>query len=153
MNRALVVLNGEDSDESMLDEAAQYAAGADAELVTLMLITENEWENDREVLKTIADEEHTSYDNQTAEGYAKTRADNIVKKALAGRSVPVEPFGVVIEDGERADSILEIAEEHNCDHVFLHGRRRSPAGKAIFGDTAQAVILNFDGYVTVSTIS
>ncbi|WP_224450403.1 universal stress protein [Haloprofundus salilacus] len=153
MDRALVVLNGEDSDEAMLGEAAQYAAGADAELLTLMLITEEEWENDQGILNTIANEEHTSYENQTSKGYAETRADNIAKKALTGRSVSFEPLGAVIEDGERADGILEIAEEHNCDHVFLHGRRRSPAGKAIFGDTAQAVILNFDGYVTVSTIS
>jgi nucleotide-binding universal stress UspA family protein len=152
MDRALVVIDGEDSDEGMIDEAAQYAAGADAELLTLMLITEEEWENDQEVLSTIADEEHTSYENQTPEGYAETRAENIVERVLAGRSVPFEPLGVVVEDGERADAILEVAEERGCDHVFLHGRRRSPAGKALFGDTAQAVILNFDGYVTVSTI-
>jgi len=35
--------------------------------------------------------------------------------------------------------------------VFVRGRRRSPTGKAVFGDTAQAVILNFDGFVTVAT--
>jgi hypothetical protein len=35
--------------------------------------------------------------------------------------------------------------------VFLAGRKRSPTGKALFGDQTQAVILDFDGAVTVIT--
>lgn len=153
MDRALVVLTGKDSDEGLLTEAAQYAAGSDTELLVSMLVTEEEWENDQEVLNTIANEENTSYDSQTPKQYAETRANAITEQALAGRDISFEPLGAVTEDGKRANAILEIAADRNCDHVFLHGRRRSPTGKAIFGDTTQAVILNFDGYVTVSTIS
>jgi len=32
--------------------------------------------------------------------------------------------------------------------VFLTGKKRSPTGKAVFGDRSQAIILNFDGPVT-----
>lgn len=49
-----------------------------------------------------------------------------------------------------ADTIIEIVEEHGYNYVFLSGRRRSPAGETIFGDTAQAVIPNFDGYVVTT---
>lgn len=53
------------------------------------------------------------------------------------------PFG-------RRTATLNAAEAHNCDHIFIAGRRRSPTGKAIFGDWVQRVLLNFDGLVTVS---
>ncbi|MFC6725558.1 universal stress protein, partial [Halobium palmae] len=50
-----------------------------------------------------------------------------------------------------AETVLEVAQERGCDHAFLLGKRRSPTGKALFGDVAQQVVLNFDGYVTLST--
>lgn len=40
--------------------------------------------------------------------------------------------------------------DYNCDHVFAIGNYRSPTGKAVFGDTAQRLILSFPGYVTVT---
>jgi nucleotide-binding universal stress UspA family protein len=45
--------------------------------------------------------------------------------------------------------VLQVARRKDCDHVFLSGGKRSPAGKALFGDFAQSVLLGFDGYVTV----
>lgn len=153
MDRVLVVLDGEDTDESLLREAEQYATGADAEIRPLLMITEEEWESDRGVLNTIASEEQTAYESKSPAEYARTIADQIASEVLAGSDVPYDPVGEVVEDGDQAETILGVASEQNCDHVFLYGRRRSPTGKAIFGDRTQAVILNFDGYVTVSTVS
>jgi nucleotide-binding universal stress UspA family protein len=45
--------------------------------------------------------------------------------------------------------VLAEARHRGCDHVFVTGRKRSPAGKAIFGDVAQRIVLEFDGAVTV----
>jgi len=58
---------------------------------------------------------------------------------------------LVSGDGQAADKILDTADARDADHIFLSGKRRSPTGKAVFGDRAQAVILNFDGPVTTLT--
>ncbi|WP_459191724.1 universal stress protein [Halosimplex sp. J119] len=44
--------------------------------------------------------------------------------------------------GTRGDGIVSIAEDVGADRVVIGGRDRSPAGKAIFGSTAQEVMLN-----------
>ncbi|WP_266076180.1 universal stress protein [Haladaptatus caseinilyticus] len=48
---------------------------------------------------------------------------------------------VVETSGSPADTILDVAEEHDVDCICVGGRKRSPAGKALFGSVAQSVIL------------
>jgi len=43
--------------------------------------------------------------------------------------------------GEKADAIVAEAEDVAADRVFVAGRSRSPTGKAVFGSTAQTVML------------
>lgn len=40
-----------------------------------------------------------------------------------------------------SDGIVDIAEDVRADRIVVGGRRRSPTGKAIFGSTAQEVML------------
>ena len=44
--------------------------------------------------------------------------------------------------GPHGESIVELAEEIHADRVIVGGRRRSPTGKAVFGSTAQEVMLS-----------
>ena len=44
--------------------------------------------------------------------------------------------------GDHGDSIVGLAEESGADLVIVGGRRRSPTGKAVFGSTAQKVMLS-----------
>jgi nucleotide-binding universal stress UspA family protein len=66
----------------------------------------------------------------------------------------LEDAGVEVEldesSGDPADIILDIADEVDADVVGLGGRKRSPAGKALFGSVTQSVILNTDRPVLVS---
>jgi nucleotide-binding universal stress UspA family protein len=62
--------------------------------------------------------------------------------------VDVEVVGAV-SDETQSETVLQVARRNDCDHIFLSGGKRSPAGKALFGDVVQAVQLGFDGYVTV----
>ena len=48
---------------------------------------------------------------------------------------------VVETSGSPADTILDVAEERDVDCICVGGRKRSPAGKALFGSVAQSVIL------------
>jgi nucleotide-binding universal stress UspA family protein len=41
-----------------------------------------------------------------------------------------------------ADGILTLAGEVDADRIVVSGRRRSPAGKAVFGSVSQEVLLN-----------
>lgn len=57
----------------------------------------------------------------------------------------------VLEDSTDAvETILQHAEDVDADQIVLGGRKRSPAGKALFGSVTQSVILNTDRPVVVT---
>lgn len=63
--------------------------------------------------------------------------------SVLGDDVPefVSPLG---RTGDPAKEIVSTAETLDARFVVIAGRKRSPAGKAVFGSTTQAVILNAD---------
>jgi len=69
------------------------------------------------------------------------------KEALDDADIETD---IVESSGDPADVILDVAEERTVDCVCVGGRRRSPAGKALFGSVAQSVILNADRPVLVA---
>lgn len=89
-----------------------------------------------------------NYTVDEARDGAEKFANDVGRDVLADVDVDYEPVGRL---GEKGDEILALANEREADHVFLAGRKRSPAGKAIFGDVTQRIILEFDGAVTVVT--
>lgn len=56
--------------------------------------------------------------------------------------IAVENRGIRRGDDSRGAALVGLATEIDADMVFVGGRRRSPAGKAVFGSTAQDVMLN-----------
>lgn len=58
-------------------------------------------------------------------------------------------FSVAAATGEPSEQIIAYVEANEIDHVFVGGRDRSPAGKAILGSVSQSVILNCDVPCTI----
>lgn len=147
MERALAVIGESDAAKTVVREAGELAAGTDAELIVIHVTTEEEYDETREELEEIPAEE-VSYGVGRARQGAEQFASDVANEVLAGIDVEWKALGAV---GDRVEAILEEARINDCDHVFVSGRKRSPVGKAVFGDDAQRVVLNFDGPVTVAT--
>lgn len=147
MKRALAVIEASESAKELVREAGELAAGVEAELVLLHVTTNDEYEETRTSLERIPNLESSYTAGQALEGARQFAAD-LGREVLDGVDVEHESVGRI---GDERDEILATANDLGCDHVFLAGRKRSPTGKALFGDRTQSVILDFDGAVTVVT--
>ena len=147
MNRALVVVEDTDAHRALLREAGKLAAGTGADLVLLSLEARDEVDESTE---QFARTEGVSVVEMIIED-ARESIAAVAGEALSDLDVAYETMAAVTEPDERADEIIATAGQTDCDHVFLVGQERSPTGKAIFGDVAQAVVLNFGGSVTTLT--
>lgn len=144
MDRAIVVLTDEPADKQLLAAAKRYATGTDTELLVARFVDKKDYQKD---VRNEAREGNQAPTVDMIEDEARAKADEIAEGAF-GDDVPYTTLGVT---GSLPKIILEVAEEEACEHVFISGRKRSPTGKALFGDIAQAVLLRFDGPVTITT--
>lgn len=76
-------------------------------------------------------------------------AGEIAESAVADLSVPGEVVGLM---GDPADRIVDYAAENDARYIVTAARKRSPAGKLLFGSVAQSILLNA-GCPVISTIS
>lgn len=145
MDHALVVVDASDGAKRLVREAGELAAGVDAELTLLHVTKEEEYADKASAMASIPDA-NVSYTKDRAEEGGRQFVRDIARETLKDIAVQYEAVGEV---GDRVDKTLSVAETRGCDHVFVAGQKRSPAGKALFGDVAQTVILEFDGAVTI----
>lgn len=151
MERPLVVTDPSDEAPQLIREAGEVAEAVGVPLRVLTVVTQDEFDQDAEVFSAIATSERAEYSLERSE-YAEEIAQTAIRDLLLELDIETEPIGRGVDDADdRADEILDVAREEGCDYIFMTGRRRSPTGKAVFGDTAQRVILNFDGYVVTLT--
>ncbi|WP_115863956.1 universal stress protein [Halorussus litoreus] len=147
MERALAVVDADESSKALVREAGELAAAVGAELVVIHVTSDEEYEEMRQKMERIPDSRVRYSAKQAVEGAEQFAAD-VGREVLEGIDVSWEALGKV---GDAQTEILDAAAEQNCDHLFVAGEKRSPTGKALFGDITQALILNFGGAVTVVT--
>ncbi|ESP90027.1 universal stress protein [Candidatus Halobonum tyrrellensis] len=147
MERVLAVVDTTDVAKELVREAGSLAEGMDAKLVLVHVTTEEAYTARRGAMESLPNSA-ASYTHDDARRGATEFARDIGDEVFAGTEVEYDAVGAL---GDEATEVLGVAEEYDCDYVFLTGRQRSPAGKALFGDTTQRVVLDFDGYVTVKT--
>lgn len=141
----LVLLLSDEPDEQLLSAANRHVSGTDTSVVVCRLFDEDQYQS--ELPQTArSGNELRSIDELEAEAEETAAA---VAASAFDEDVPTIARGVV---GQIPEAILDVADEDDCDHVFITGRKRSPVGKAIFGDMAQHVLLEFDGPVTITTV-
>lgn len=75
--------------------------------------------------------------------------EGVADDELAGLDVEYETVCSIVPSANHAGSVLRTAREYGCDRLFVVGEKRTPTGKALFGDFAQSLLLNFEGHVTV----
>lgn len=142
METILIVVTGEEPNEKLLEDAKRHTTGIESQIILCDISEEGVRQNSIQ-RRSRAGREAEEIDQYTA----KTTATEIAKNTF-GDEIPYEVVGI---SDESPSAVLEVADEHNCDHVFIDARNRTAVGKAIFGDLAQKIILQFGGPVTVTT--
>ncbi|WP_336338693.1 universal stress protein [Haloarcula brevis] len=81
---------------------------------------------------------HVFDDNPEGASVKQVEAVRETKDRLEAAGVTVE---LLESSGDPAGEILRYAEEYDVDQICVGGRKRTPAGKALFGSVTQDVIL------------
>lgn len=129
------------SDEDRLDRLAETAAdiaGSAGAIVALgHVFTEDEYAQAAESLDFDPDSEVTP--DVIARRYLTIRE---LSDAMEEAGVEYTEYGRLADEDDVGEAIVDLAVDVGADLIVIGGRRRSPAGKAIFGSTVQEVLLN-----------
>lgn len=132
--------------EQVVSVGFDLAEAFDEELILLHVIPEQEAEEHLRSMRELPEfQDAASFSQQ--ESSAAEFARKIGRAALGDR-YDADRISVTGRIGRPVDEILAVADESDARHLVIAGRRRSPTGKALFGDVTQSVLLNADCPVT-----
>lgn len=132
----LLAIGQEDEDRAkrLAEAAIGIAEPTGARVVLSHVFTRREFDG---VVDQLDFEAGASPDpSDVASRHVTTRT---VAQSLDATDVDYEIRGSV---GDRGETIVDLAREIDADRVIVGGRQRSPTGKAVFGSTAQEVMLS-----------
>lgn len=81
---------------------------------------------------------HVFGDNPEGASVQQVEAVREARERLESENVDVH---LLEASGSPSDEILRFADEYDVDQICVGGRKRSPAGKALFGSVTQDIIL------------
>lgn len=126
-----------DDDEAQMqpvvEHAAEIAAGLSAHVVLYHAYDPAEFER---LL--------SSLNYESADPTELARQHSVVEEAAETLNDAGVEFSVAASTGEADEELISYIEAHDVDHVFLGGRERSPAAKAVLGSVSQQVMLDTD---------
>lgn len=139
LNTVLFTVGDNETDQiEQLTQTVVDIAGPAAATVTLgHVFSKDEYEELREQLQFDSDSEVTpsivAERNSNYQKLRETLSDAGINSTVYAR------LSNGVSDGDR---LVELAEDVDADLVVVGGRKRTPTGKAVFGSTAQTVLLN-----------
>jgi nucleotide-binding universal stress UspA family protein len=135
INTVVVAVGDEDQERTApLAEAAIEIAGPSGATVRLFHVFErDEYQDRKRKLEFGPDSEATP--DTVAKRHVTIRD---LGDALDEAGVAFTWNGVI---GDRAEAVVDFAEDVGADRIIVGGRKRTPAGKALFGSTAQEIML------------
>ncbi|WP_123624182.1 universal stress protein [Halorubrum sp. CSM-61] len=132
--------NDNDRADALVDFVSDIAGPANATVALAHVYTEDEF---REAATRLEFADHQD-----------ATAIEVAKRLSVIRDIGDElddagiDFHVTSQIGEHGESIVDLSTVEDADLVVVGGRKRSPTGKAIFGSTAQQVMLESTTPVT-----
>lgn len=124
----------EDRAKRLAETAIEIAEPTGAHVVLSHVFTDQEFD---EVVDRLDFEANENPDpSDVASRHVTTRT---VAQSLDAVDIDYEIRGEV---GERGEKVVDLAKAVDADRIIVGGRRRSPTGKAVFGSTAQEVMLS-----------
>lgn len=135
----LVSIDGTEQATEIVSLAHELATKYDVPLAVLHVIPEEDYEAHKETLEGISNFSEFTLNQEVAS--AKRFAQEVAERAVQDTAVEVEARGRV---GDMADETLAEATQTDPEYLVIGGRRRSPTGKAVFGDSTQKIILKSD---------
>jgi nucleotide-binding universal stress UspA family protein len=139
----LAAIDGEDGSDTVVAEAWTLAERFDEPLHVAYVYDHSE---------------HSSLatENVTIEGRRRPDDEEVRRLAedFAAEATDgvTDEYEVVGRRGTPGEEIVEYADDIDARYLVIGGRRRSPAGKALFGSVSQAVILGSDRPVVVVSV-
>jgi nucleotide-binding universal stress UspA family protein len=122
--------------DSLAETAVDIAGPAGATVALAHVFTKSEYEEARSKLDFDPESEVTP--DAVAKRYVTIRE---LGDAMEAAGVEFTWHGRLSDDRPQGEVVVGLAEELNADLVVVGGRKRSPAGKAVFGSTAQEIML------------
>lgn len=121
-----------DRSEVVIDQAERLGDAFDEPVHVVHALSESEFV-DLELTATEETGQALSMDE--VEGFAEEQAE----RAASDLRIDYEAVGLV---GNAANEVVGYAENVDASYIVVAPRRRSPAGKAIFGSVAQSILLD-----------
>ncbi|MDL5363269.1 universal stress protein [Halalkalicoccus sp. NIPERK01] len=131
LDTILVALETDGEHESLIEAVLNVATSADVSVVLGVVHPEETFESAVQGL----DEPARSPD----EVAKRSESVRSAIERFEAEGVSCKVRGAV---GDPDELLVSMAEQIAADQLFIQGRKRTPAGKALFGSTAQAVLLN-----------
>ncbi|MGM0717925.1 MAG: universal stress protein [Halobacteriota archaeon] len=128
----LVAVDDDEDQTRLLEEAATLADAFEEELTVLHVLSQSKF---RQMEQQTVESTGQTIDLDEIRAFAKELADERAAAVL-------DAYTAVGMVGTPEDEIVDYAERNDVSYIVVGSRKRSPAGKALFGSVTQSILLN-----------
>jgi nucleotide-binding universal stress UspA family protein len=131
----------EDRIDELLNHTVDLAGPTDATVIVAHVISKGEYEDEVQSYQDAINQLGLDVREQDLSPETLAKETDLVAELLerlTEAGIDVETRAAL---GDEADEIIRIANDVRADVLIVGGQKRSPTGKAVFGSTAQEVLL------------